>query len=107
LSNALAERLPSSIAAPKGYSSFDGTWTATRNGKFDGRFHLRLEKGSKVAAAKFLETGLDEPLLLHGSIDPTGAIEMRDYPGCPAPCVGSLSVDGHQIRWPGDLLWDR
>lgn len=107
LSNALAERLPSSIAAPNGYSSFDGTWTATRNGKFDGRFHLRLEKGSKVTAAKILETGLDEPLLLHGSVDPKGEIEMSDYPGCLAVCIGSLSPDGHQIHWPGNLFWSR
>jgi hypothetical protein len=105
--NSPAESLPSTITAPDGYSSFDGTWIASRNGKFDGRFHLRLEKGSKVTAAKLLETGLDEPLLLHGRIDPKGAIEMRDYPGCPSPCMGSLSADGHQIRWRGNLLWDR
>jgi hypothetical protein len=99
--------MPSKIAAPNGYSSFEGTWTASRNGTFDGRFHLTLEKGSKVTAAKFLETGRDEPLLLHGSINPTGTIEMRDYSGCPVPCVGSLSADGHQIHWPGDLFWIR
>jgi hypothetical protein len=107
MTNEAADSMPSTIAAPNGYSSFDGTWTASRNGTFDGRFHLRLEKGSKVTAAKFLETGRDEPLLLHGSIDPTGTIEMRDYTGCPAPCAGSLSADGHQIHWPGDLLWIR
>jgi hypothetical protein len=94
--------MPSTIAAPNGYSSFDGTWTASRNGTFDGRFHLRLEKGSKVTAAKFLETGRDEPLLLHGSIDPTGTIEMRDYTGCPAlaPAV-SLLMD---IRFTGRAI---
>jgi hypothetical protein len=102
-----AAPMPPTVAAPNGYSSLNGTWTASRNGTFDGKFHLRLEKGSKVTAAKFLETGRDEPLVLHGSIDPTGTIKMRDYIGCPAPCVGSLSADGHQIHWPGDLLWIR
>jgi hypothetical protein len=88
-------------------ASLQGTWTVSSNGRYGKKVAVHQDKALKLRAGKFLETGLDNPLLLHGKMVKANQIEMRDDRNCPSPCVGTVSADARQIAWSSGVVWTK